>query len=393
MSERTIGETFTSSRTGKTYRPSMFATLTLDSYGPVRPDGTPADPSTYDYRRAALDALHFPKLVDRWFQNLRRCAGYEVQYFAAVEAQRRLAPHLHAALRGAMPRSLLRDVTAATYHQLWWPAHDQPVHVDQLPVWSETHGGYLSPEGAPLPTWDQALDALADDPGAEPAHVVRFGVECRFDGIIPGPDGERAIGYLCKYLTKDMAAGARDDEPTPAQRAHLERLHAETRWLPCAPECANWLRYGIQPKNSRPDLRPGQCKRRAHHIDNVGHGGRRVLVSRRWTGKTLSQHRADRAEVVRQVLAEAGVDPDEHQQYAADRLTPDGRRRWAWHRLSLREMEPIYAQVITDAVRTRQRWRDDYQAAKELVAEARAGPGVVSWDSSVIRQLDKGGET
>ena len=33
-------------------------------------------PRTYDYRRAALDALHFSKLLDRFVQNLRRCAGY-----------------------------------------------------------------------------------------------------------------------------------------------------------------------------------------------------------------------------------------------------------------------------------------------------------------------------
>ena len=68
----------------------------------------PIDPATYDYRRGALDALLFPRLLDRFWQNLRRCAGYRVQYFLAIEAQRRLAPHLHAAIRGAIPRALLR---------------------------------------------------------------------------------------------------------------------------------------------------------------------------------------------------------------------------------------------------------------------------------------------
>ena len=43
----------------------------------VGPDGTPLDPDSYDYHRAALDALHFPKLVDRFWQNLRRCAGLQ----------------------------------------------------------------------------------------------------------------------------------------------------------------------------------------------------------------------------------------------------------------------------------------------------------------------------
>jgi hypothetical protein len=82
--DRTVGQVFTAPD-GTTYRPSMFLTLTLPSYGPIiRGTGTPASPGSYDYRRAALDALHFPKLVDRFWQNLRRSAGYRVQYFAAV---------------------------------------------------------------------------------------------------------------------------------------------------------------------------------------------------------------------------------------------------------------------------------------------------------------------
>ena len=32
------------------------------------------------------------------------------EYFASVEAQRRLAPHLHAAVRGTIPRRVLREV-------------------------------------------------------------------------------------------------------------------------------------------------------------------------------------------------------------------------------------------------------------------------------------------
>jgi Replication initiator protein, pSAM2 len=177
MEDRTIGRVFTAPD-GKTYRPSMFLTVTLPSYGRITPEGVPVDPEGYDYRRAALDALHFPKLVDRFWQNLRRCAGYRVQYFATVEAQRRFAPHLHAALRGTIPRRIVREVRAATYHQVWWPAHDTPVYVEQLPQWSDHASGYLAPTtGAVLPTWDQALDALDTDDEAEPAHVVRFGTK------------------------------------------------------------------------------------------------------------------------------------------------------------------------------------------------------------------------
>ena len=87
----------------------MFVTLTCDSYGRVRDDGTPVDPASYDYRRAARDAVHFAALVDRWWQNLRRCVGWDVQYFATVEPQKRVAPHLHAAIRGSIPHELLRQ--------------------------------------------------------------------------------------------------------------------------------------------------------------------------------------------------------------------------------------------------------------------------------------------
>jgi hypothetical protein len=68
---RTIGRTYTAPD-GKTFRPSMFVTLTCPSYGRVRSDGTPADLAAYDYTRASRDALHFAALFDRFIQNLRR---------------------------------------------------------------------------------------------------------------------------------------------------------------------------------------------------------------------------------------------------------------------------------------------------------------------------------
>ena len=54
-----------------------------------------------------------------------------------------------------------------------------------------------------------------------------------------------------------------------------------------------------------------------------GYGGRRVLVSRQWTGKTLAGHKADRAAVVRAALEEAGVDPDDHDELSI--VGTDGR--------------------------------------------------------------------
>src|SRR3954470_4803205 len=138
----TLGRTYTDERTGKTFRPSLFVTLTLPSYGPVRRDDhMPVDPTKYDYVRAARDALHFGKLVDRWCQNLRRVAGYDVQYFAVVEPQKRAAPHAHFAIRGTLSRALVKQLTAATYTQVWWPDVEAPVYGDASPpVWDPDAG-------------------------------------------------------------------------------------------------------------------------------------------------------------------------------------------------------------------------------------------------------------
>ncbi|WP_203433028.1 replication initiator [Jiangella asiatica] len=380
ISAHTVGRVF-ESPDGKTYRPSMFLTLTMPSYGRVTSEGVPADPASYDYRRAGLDAMHFPKLVDRFWQNLRRATGFNVQYFAAVEPQRRLAPHLHAAVRGAIPRALLRQVVAATYHQVWWPSCEFPVYSgNRLPVWDEKQGGYVDAGGWLLPTWDEALDDLDSDTDAEPVHVLRFGRQVDMQGILAGtPQADRAVGYLTKYLTKSISDPMGDDDyqPSPARRAHVDRLAAEVRWLPCSPTCANWLRYGTQPKNARPGLEPGRCTSKAHDRDHLGLGGRRVLVSRRWTGKTLTEHRADRAAVVRAALAEAGVEMDEHDQYSTTATGPDGRPRYVWEpvRFDRDADRPSYARIIGHAIDRRRRWREQYEQAKQAT---RPPPGDVS---------------
>jgi hypothetical protein len=294
-------------------------------------------------------------------------------------------------MRGTIPRRIVREVRAATYHQVWWPPHDSPVYVEQLPQWSDQIGGYLDPTtGAALPTWDQALDALDTDDQAEPAHVVRFGAQDDLQGLLAGsPGADRAIGYLCKYLPKDITTTYNDHHATPARAAHIDRLAEEVRWLPCAPTCANWLRFGIQPKDPEPGTVPGHCKHKAHDRANLGLGGRRVLVSRQWTGKTLAGHRADRAAVVRAALEEAGIDPDDH-----DELSISGTDgRWSWELLGRSRVDDhTYAAAIAQEITTRQRWRHQYETAKA----ARAGPappggcGMSSGVTADVRQLEVG---
>ncbi|MGH3365670.1 MAG: replication initiator [Nocardioidaceae bacterium] len=128
VEHRSIGRAFTGND-GQTYRPSMFNTVTLGPYGKVRTDATPVDPATYDYRRAALDAMHFPKLIDRLIQNTRRCAGFKVQYFGAIEAQKRLArtstspcaahppPHLPAGREGHLPPGVVAPRRRTRLHR------------------------------------------------------------------------------------------------------------------------------------------------------------------------------------------------------------------------------------------------------------------------------------
>lgn len=371
MEDRTIGTSFVAP-SGRTYRPSMFATFTLPSHGRVRADGTPFDWEQYDYRRAALDALHFSKLVDRLWQNLRRAVGFQVQYFAAVEPQRRLAPHLHAAIRGAIPRETFRQVVAATYHQVWWPPHEKVVYGYDLPVWREGVG-YVDPTtGQVLPTFQDALDELDAHHDTLPAHVIRFGSQLDLQGIISNEgDADRRVAYLTKYLAKDFGeAFGVDSASTPRQRRHLDRLHREVRFLPCSTRCTNWLRFGIQPDGAGPGMAPGECSAKAHDRAHLGCGGRRVLVSRKWTGKTLADHRADRAAVVRKVLEAAGVDVHDAERLSAAAMRADGRPRYEWKVWNpLEASVPVYRQVMTRAIAEKIRWRSEYEAAKVL-----AGP-------------------
>jgi hypothetical protein len=145
-------------------------------------------------------------------------------------------------------------------------------------------------------------------PHWRPLHVARFGPKFDAQGVLAGPkDPGRCIRYLTKYLTKHVADWHTAD--TDAQRDHADRLMDALRYEPCSSACANWLRYGIQPKDAKQGQRPGACKGKAHRADNLGYAGRRVLVSRKWSGKTLADHRADRKAWLLDTLGLSATDP------------------------------------------------------------------------------------
>jgi len=388
---RTVGRTYLG-RDGQEHQPSMWLTLTLDSYGPVHgvrrtsngrpipcpcgsrhnPDdavcGVPVDPDSYDYRRAAWDAVHFARLLDRYWQNLRRAVGWNVQYAGCVEPQRRLAPHAHFAIRGTIARTMLERVAAATYHQVWWPTtRDMRYAPDRPPVWDTDQKAWVDPVSQePLTTWQQALDTLDADSDAEPVHVVRFGDRVLAKGVESGSkDVKRTIGYITKYVTKHSAEC--HAITTDAQRDHIDRLWRELRVTPCSDRCANWLLYGIQPKRAHFKLRPGNCKGRVHQKATLGIGGRRVLVSRDWSGKTLADHRADARAWVRALLG-ISHGHDQAPTGAVDPGTPSPVA-WEYARPGDPDMPPLQHRLLR-AISQRIQWRAELDAARE-----RAGTG------------------
>ncbi|MFJ6675889.1 replication initiator [Actinosynnema sp. NPDC091369] len=353
VAKRTVGREFA----GK-YRPSTFITLTLDSYGKVGPDGAPVDPDTYDYRRAARDAVHFASLVDRWWQNLRRVVGWDVQYFGTVEPQRRITPHAHFAVRGSIPHKVVRQVTAATYLQVWWPQHDRMIYGgDRLPVWDMRTKGFVDPDTEqPLTTW---VDAVADLDA--PAHVAEFGRQVHSKGILGGTEESgRHIGYLTKYLTKSITEVV-DADTSPRLTDHADRLAAELAVTPCSERCAVWLLYGVQPKGVTSKTTPGHCKGKAHRRDTLGLPGRRVLVSRRWSGKTLAEHKADRATFVREALKAAGIAKPEAE-----------RARLQWGPVRPGDPHaPSRTELLMHMIAQRLTWQAEYQQAQTTLAHLR----------------------
>ncbi|WP_068920972.1 replication initiator [Planobispora rosea] len=203
--------------------------------------------------------------------------------------------------------------------------------------------------GEVLPTWEQTLDELDADSGAEPFHMLRFGVQVDLQGVLAGtPDANQCIRYLGKYLTKSV--GECHTPETDAQRRQVQRLADVLRYEPCAPTCPNWLWYGVQPKNAKPGMRSGACRSKAHKPEHLGYAGRRVLVSRKWPGKSLREHKADRRAWVMEAL---GLTDDQPVDRYACRPVPTGDP----------DLLPRARRLLRQ-ISERQRWRRAMQQAE-----------------------------
>jgi hypothetical protein len=204
--------------------------------------------------------------------------------------------------------------------------------------------------------------------------VARLG---RIDprGVAAGTrDAQRSVAYITKYVTKDLIDHAR---PTSdPQQAHADRLHAALSTLPCSPTCANWLLYGVQPDHAKAGLVPGRCKGKVHQPTTLGFTGRRVLISRQWSNKTLTDHRADNRDWIRAVLAMGQPDSDEQEDQAdtlptqrEDQPDTDPGRRYTFYPVKPGDPDlPSLQHRILRAISARQQWRDELLAARRRAA-------------------------
>ncbi|MCW2877443.1 MAG: replication initiation protein [Sphaerisporangium sp.] len=149
--------------------------------------------------------------------------------------------------------------------------------------------------------------------------------------------------YLSKYLTKSI--GDTLDADNQAQRLHAQRLAEALRFEPCSATCPNWLRYGVQPREAKAGMAPGRCRGKAHKPEHLGYAGRRVLVSRKWSNKTLTEHKQDRRTWVLEALGVSDEPVDPH--------------RYVWRPVPHGDANvPPLAVRLLRSVHERQRWRN-----------------------------------
>lgn len=109
------------------------------------------------------------------------------------------------------------------------------------------------------------------------------------------------------------------------------------------------LLYGVQPLGATNRTTPGHCKGRAHRRTTLGLPGRRVLVSRKWSGKILVDHKA----FVWDMLAAGGIEKPE----------PD-TSRLIWRKVQPGDRDaPPRAHLLMRVIAERITWKAEYDRA------------------------------
>ena len=139
--------------------------------------------------------------------------------------------------------------------------------------------------------------------------MARFGARFDAQGVLAGSrDASRCIGYLTKYLTKHLGDCHQADHRRPGRPRRPARRRAAVRAVLADLRELAPLRHPAQ-ATPGPACGPGACKGKAHRREYLGYAGRRVLVSRKWSGKTLADHRADRRTWLTSALGLPATDP------------------------------------------------------------------------------------
>jgi hypothetical protein len=133
----------------------------------------------------------------------------------------------------------------------------------------------------------------------------------------------------------------------------------------------------VQPDNAKPDLTPGRCRGKVHQRATLGYTGRRVLVSRNWSGKTLIDHRLDGRDWFRAVTA--GLLDDQADTVTNDPPAEKGRYRYMVARRRDRDVDGL-AERILRSIAARERARAALRAAHAAteppdVATSASNPG------------------
>ncbi|MFC4533797.1 replication initiator [Sphaerisporangium dianthi] len=112
----------------------------------------------------------------------------------------------------------------------------------------------------------------------------------------------------------------------------------------------------MQPKGAKPGMRPGSCRGKAHKPEHLGYAGRRVLVSRKWSGKTLTEHKQDRRAWVLEQLGLSATD---------DQAAPVDPARYIWHPVTSADKGvPPRAKRLIDELAKRHQWRAALEQAQ-----------------------------
>ena len=110
--------------------------------------------------------------------------------------------------------------------------------------------------------------------------------------------------------------------PAPAWRLACARARPMTPITSAMPDGGSWS-PASGPARRWPTIAPiartGCCKGKAHRREYLGYAGRRVLVSRKWSGKTLADHRADRKAWLVETL---GLEVPDPARYTWSLVTP-----------------------------------------------------------------------